>query len=353
VEVYPGHTNDAKTVPDQVAKLRERFGLERLVLVGDRGMLTSTQIEALRHYPGLGWISALRSDSIRGLVADGYLQRSLFDEVNLAEIKSPEFPGERLIACYNPFLAEERHRRRQELLAETEKKLTALAREVARRTKKPMTQAEIALKAGRHIHRWKMAKHFRLTIADGVFAWERQQEAITQEEQLDGIYVIRTSEPKRRLSAADSVRSYQRLAQVERAFRIWKGVDLQVRPIGHRIPPRVRAHVFLCMLAYYVEWHMRQALAPLLFAEEDLEGERQTRDPVAPAKASEATQSKKKTRRTVDGLEVHSFRTLLTELGTRTRNTCAFNTGEHEATFEQLAELTPLQAEAYRLLKLS
>jgi Transposase DDE domain len=215
IEVYAGNTGDPKTVPDQVDKLRERFGLERVVLVGDRGMLTETQLRALRQHPGLGWISALRSQSIRELLADGHLQRSLFDEVNLAEITAPEFPGERLVACYNPLLAEQRRHKRQELLAQTEKKLAALVQEVARRTRNPLSQTTIALKAGRHINRWKMAKHYRLTIAEGVFAWERNQATITQEEQLDGIYVIRTSEPQRRLNAANCVRSYKRLAQVE------------------------------------------------------------------------------------------------------------------------------------------
>jgi len=353
IEVYPGNTADPKTVPDQVDKLRERFGLERVVLVGDRGMLTETQLQALRKHPGLGWISALRSQSISDLLVDGHLQRSLFDEVNLAEITAPEFPGERLIACYNPLLAEQRQRKRQELLAQTEKQLLALTQEVARRTKKPLSQTTIAFKAGRHIHRWKMAKHFLLTIADGVFAWERNQASITQEEQLDGIYVIRTSEPKRRLSAADTVRGYKRLAHVERAFRTMKGIDLLVRPIFHRVEPRVRAHLLLCMLAYYVEWHMRAALAPLLFVDEELDENTAKRDPVAKTEPSDSVKKKKETRRTADGHEVHSFRTLLAELASRCRNTCTITAAEPDATFTQVTECTPLQAEAFRLLKLS
>jgi transposase len=350
IDVYAGNTADPTTVPDQVDKLRQRFGLERVVLAGDRGMLTETQIQHLKEHPGLGWIAALRSQAIRKLVDDGPLQRSLFDDVNLAEIAAPAYPGERLIACYNPLLAEQRCRKRQELLAKTEEKLTALAQEVARRTKKPLTQTEIALKAGPLIKRWKMAKHFQLKIADGVFRWTRREAAITQEEQLDGIYVIRTSEPKNRLSAADSVRSYKRLAQVERAFRSLKGVDLMVRPIYHRVETRVRAHILLCMLAYYVEWHLRRAWASLLFADEELEEDRGQRDPVKPAQCSDSAQAKKKTRRNADGREVHSFRTLLAELATLCRNTCTVKSEEASSSFTQLTDPSPLQAEALRLL---
>ena len=352
VDVYPGNTADPTTVPDQVGKIRGRFGLERIVLVGDRGMLTETQITHLKEHPGLGWISALRSPAIRHLMDDKYLQRSLFDKVNLAEITSPAFPGERLIACYNPLLAEERGRKRQELLAKTEEKLTKLANEVARRTEKPLTQADIGLKAGPLLKRWKMAKHFQLTIADGVFRWQRRKAAITKETQLDGIYVIRTSEPKKRLSAADSVRGYKRLAQVERAFRCFKGVDLMVRPIYHHIEPRVRAHILLCMLAYYVEWHLRKAWTPLLFADEELEEDRGQRDPVDPAKCSKSAKEKKATRANSEGREVHSFRTLLSALSTLCRNTCTINSVEAPSSFKQLTEPNSLQQEALRLLEL-
>jgi transposase len=352
VDVYPGNTGDPKTVPDQVDKLRERFQLQRVVLAGDRGMLTQTQIDHLKAHPGLGWISALRSQDIQALLTDGCLERSLFDEVNLAEITSSDFPEERLIACYNPLLAERRRNKRTALLERTEKELTRLAAAVGRRTKKPLTQTEIALKAGRVVNRWKVAKHFQLTIADGVFRWGRRQEAIAREEQLDGIYVIRTSEPKRRLSSADSVRCYKRLTLVERAFRSLKGIDLMVRPIYHRIEPRVRAHIFLCMLAYYVEWHMRQAWAPLLFADEELEEARDSRDPVDPAESSASAKAKKKSRRNAAGQEVHSFRTLLAELGTRCRNTCQVSAASTEASFEQLTEATPLQSQAMQLLGL-
>jgi transposase len=352
IEVYPGNTADPTTVPDQVEKLRARFGLTRIVLAGDRGMLTSTQIDTLRQYPGLGWISALRSEAIRALIEQGHLQASTFAEVNLAEITSPDFPGERLVACYNALLAEERRRKRNELLQQTEALLTRLAKYVARRTRQPLTRTEIALRAGKRINRYKMAKHFQLTIADGHFTWARREESIRREEQLDGIYVIRTSEPRRRLSAADSVRSYKRLASVEQAFRSLKGVDLMVRPIYHRVEPRVRAHIFLCMLAYYVEWHMRRSWAPLLFEEEELEQARGERDPVAKAQSSEAVGLKKKTRLTESGLEVHSFRTLLADLGSQTRNTCTIVADPTQANFEQVSEATPLQAEAFRLLGL-
>jgi transposase len=352
IDVYPGNTSDPTTVPDQVDKLRQRFGLQRVVLAGDRGMLTDTQIVHLKKHPGLGWISALRSDAIRKLLDAGPLQRSLFDSVNLAEITAPAFPGERLIACYNPVLADERHRKRQLLLAKTEEKLKALAKEVAGRTQKPMSHTEIALKAGRWVNRWKMAKHFQLTIADGAFRWQRRESAISKEEQLDGIYVIRTSEPAQQLTAADTVRSYKRLTQVEQAFRSFKSVDLMVRPIFHRIEPRVRAHLFLCMLAYYVEWHLRRAWAPLLFADETLAEDRTQRDPVKPAKPSATAQAKKHSRKNADGGELHSFRTLLAELGTRCRNTCTVASGETTNTFTQLTHATPIQAEALRLLGL-
>jgi transposase len=321
VDVYAGNTGDPKTVPDQVRKLRDRFGLERVVLVGDRGMLTQTQIDALGSEPGLGWISALRSSSIRKLLDEGPLERSLFDTVNLAEIRSPDFPGERLFACYNPLLAERRQQKRVVLLAKTEEALARLARSVARRRRQPWPREEIGVKAGRVVNRWKMAKHLRLTIADGQLSWRRRAEAIAAEESLDGIYVVRTSEPARRLSAADGVRNYKRLAQVERAFRSWKGLDLMVRPIYHRVEPRVRAHIFLCLLAYYVQWEMRRAWAPLLFADEEVDADREQRDPVAPAEPSESAQQKRKTKRTATGHAAHSFRTLLAELGQQSRVT--------------------------------
>jgi transposase len=352
VEVYPGNTGDPTTVADQVTKLRQRFGLSRVILVGDRGMLTQTQIDTLKEHPELGWISALRSGSIRELMATGDLQRSLFDETNLAEIRSPEFPDERLVACYNPLLADERRRKREELLTATEKELTKLARQVARRTKRPMSQTEIALKAGRIVNRFKMAKHFELSIADGMFTLARNTASIKQESQLDGIYVIRTSEPETELSADDAVRNYKRLAEVEQAFRSLKSIDLLVRPIHHRTKDHVRAHVLVCLLAYYVQWHLKQAWAPLLFEDEQLPVDRATRDPVSPAEPSASAKRKKATHRTADDLPVHSFATLLAELATRCRHTCVPAGGLVEATFIKLTDATPLQTEAFRLLGL-
>jgi transposase len=352
VEVYPGNTGDPTTVVDQVEKLRQRFGLVRVVLVGDRGMLTETQIDKLRQYPGLGWISALRGPAIRELVAAGWLQLSLFDERNLAEVSSPEHPGERLIACFNPLLSEERRRKREDLLRATQKQLDKIAKEVARRKRTPLREAEIALKVGKVLNRFKVAKHFSLTIADGVFGWAQREESIRREGELDGIYVVRTSESSQQCSAQDTVRRYKSLAQVERAFRCLKGLDLRIRPIRHRTADHVRAHIFLCLLAYYVEWHMRKALAPLLFDDEELDGDRTRRDPVAPAQASLSAKRKKVQRRTPDGFEVHSFRTLLQVLGTRCRNLCQIASDPKGVTFQQLTELTPIQARALQLLGL-
>jgi hypothetical protein len=254
VQVYAGNTADPKTVPDQVETLTKRFGLSRVVLVGDRGMLTQTQIDMLKKHPGLGWVSALRSGAIRRLLAEGLLIREDLEAERLAEITSPEFPGERLMACYNPELAEQRRHKRQELLTATQADLEELAASVARRSVPLATAAEIGVRAGKIINQHKMAKHFSLTIRDGSLEWARKGDSIKKEELLDGIYVIRTSEPAERLSAAASVRSYKRLSLVEQAFRCLKGIDLLVRPIRHRTQDRVPAHIFLCVLAYYVEW---------------------------------------------------------------------------------------------------
>ncbi len=351
VQVYPGNTGDPTTVTDQVEKLRERFSLSRVVIVGDRGMLTQAQIHKLKEHPGLGWISSLRSHAIRSLVESGQLQRSLFDQTDLAEIRAPEFPGERLIACFNPLLATERGRKREEMLQATEKALVRLEAEVKRRKKTLLGKAEIGVKAGRVLGRFKMGKHFTLTIADGVFAWARREESIRREADLDGIYVVRTSEPDERLSAQDAVRTYKSLALVERAFRCLKGVDILVRPIWHRTEDHVRAHVFLCMLAYYVEWHMREAWAPLLFQDEELSQQRQQRDPVAPAQPSPSARRKKSTRHSSEGLTLHSFKTLLAELAKRCRNTCRVKT-DPLSRFTTLTDLTPLQTRALHLLGL-
>jgi transposase len=351
VDVYPGNTGDPATVPDQIVKVRDKFALKRVILVGDRGMLTSTQIGYLRQYPGLGWISALRSEAIAELLGKGLLKRQTFADVTLAEITSPDFPDERLVACYNATLAKERTEKRQRLLAATQANLDKLVAEVQRRTKKPLKAADIGLKAGKVIGRHKMAKHFHLEIADGSFKYSRDEAAIKQEEQLDGIYVIRTSEKAEDLQAAECVRTYKGLAVVERAFRCLKGLDLLVRPIRHRVEPRVRAHVLLCMLAYYVEWHMRQALKALLYEDEELEEHRRSRDPVKPAEASKSAQAKKKTHKTAGGLVAHDFRSLMAHLGTRSRVTFQVEAEGSSATFCQLSQPDEIQTEALRLLR--
>jgi len=356
ITVYGGKVGDPKTVPDQVEKLRGRFELKRVILVGDRGMLTKTQLENLKKYPGLGWISALRSPSIQKLVHGdgvngGALQLSIFDKQNLAEITSPDFPGERLVACHNPLLAQERARTREDLLECTEKLLSKLAAGFARR-KKPVEDAKVGAKVGQQINRYKVAKHFEWSVSEGVLTWHRREDSIRREAELDGLYVIRTNEPVERLSADDAVRGYKGLSQVERAFRCMKGIDLRARPVFLRTEDHVRAHFLLCMLAYYVEWHMRRALAPILFEDVDVVSARRTRDPVAPAAPSESVKAKKRTRVTADEehLAVHSFETLLADLATQARVTYRVAGGPPEAVFDQLCPPTPLQARAFRLL---
>ena len=292
VDVYPGNTGDPTTVADQVAHLQTEFGIARVVLVGDRGLLTDAQLRTLRTHPGIGWISALRGPAIRDLIESGTLQLSLFDQQHLAEITTPAYPGERLMACFNPLLADERRRKREELLVATERALTRLATAAARRTKRPFDDATLGIKVGRVINHYKMAKHVTVTIAKGRLQWTRNTAEIQREMQLDGIYVIRTSEGADRLTAADAVRQYKGLAQVERAFRCLKGIDVRVRPIYHRTDEHLRAHIFLCLLAYYVEWHLRRVWAPLLFEDETLPRDRQTRDPVAPTQPSAAVRQK-------------------------------------------------------------
>jgi len=351
MDVFPGNTGDPRAVVAQVERLQEEFGLRRVVLVGDRGLLTATQVEVLRDHPGLGWISALRSHAIRDLVDSGALQRSLFDETNLAEITSPEYPGERLVACFNPFLAEERHRKRQELLEATERELRRLAGAVARRTRKQMTAAEIGVKVGQVINRHKMGKHFEVEIGAGALSWRRRTTAIEAEATLDGIYVVRTSEPAETLGSGDVVRAYKSLAEVELAFRCLKGIDLKVRPIFLRVEDHVRAHLFLCMLAYYVEWHMRQAWAPLLYEDEARRLDRARRDPVAPAIPTPTARHKKSTHEGPDGFDLHSFRTLLHELATLCRNRCRLMSDPTSPTFERLTDPTALQTKAFGLLQ--
>ena len=350
VDVYPGGTGDPKTLADQVLKLRQRFGLNRIVLVGDRGMITQTQIEYLEKFPGLGWISALRSASIRQLLEKGYLSISLFDTQNIAEICWPKYPNERFIACFNPLLAEERSRKRKELLEATEAGLRKIKSEVNRRTKQPLKESEIGIKVGKVINRFKVAKHFDLTIEDNKLEWMRLEGKIQQEEELDGIYIIRTSEPEESISAGDTVRQYKNLSRIEHIYRTVKGLDILIRPIRHRTEEHVRAHIFLCMLAYNVEWHMRKALAPLLFEDEEVDSLRKTRDPVAKAEPSESAKRKKATRVTVDGFPVHSFRTLLLALGKRCKNRCRLKAGGPETTFVRLTEVDALQRRAFELL---
>ena len=356
VSVYAGNTGDPSTVADQIKQLREKFGLQRVVMVGDRGMLTQPQIDKLKQLPGLGWITALTSTAIRELVEQGALQLSLLDQKNLAEITAPDYPGERLMVCHNPVLEEQRRRKREALLQATEKSLEKIRKEVARRKKKPCTAAEIGVKVGKVLGRYKMGKHFACTISENHFAWSRCAESITQEEKLDGIYVLRTSEPEERLSAEDTVRSYKSLAEVERAFRCLKGIDLLVRPIRHRTEDRVPAHIFLCLLAYYVEWHLRRAWAPLLFEDEERWEERKRRDPILPAKPSESAQRKKRSQETADGLPVHSFETLMEDLASRARVTYALKPQKAAENtnlkFQQVPEPTSVQARAYELIRM-
>lgn len=351
LEVYPGNTNDATTVPDRVKNIQEQYALKKVVLVGDRGMLTETQIQHLKKHPGLGWISALRSPDIRELLDKGFLLKSQFEHKSLAEISSPDFPGERLVACYNEALAMERKRKRISLIEATEEELAQIKRDVERRTKEILDKHEIGLRIGKVINRHKVGKHFELHIDVGAFSWTRRQEKIQREEDLDGIYIIRTDQPADCLSAEDVVRRYKDLSQVERVFRTCKGMDIRIRPIRHRTENHVKAHLFLCLLAYYVEWHMRKALAPILFHDEELDSARKTRDPVAKAGASDSAKQKKHSTQTPDGLPVHSFDTLMTVLGTQCRNLCSQKQISESLTFELTTEPTELQRRAFGLLK--
>ena len=321
IEVFEGNTGDPATLAAQVDKLKGRFDLARVVLVGDRGMITQARIEADIKPAGLDWITALRAPQIRALLDAGAFQLSLFDERDLASITADDYPGERLIVCRNPDLAVARRRKREDLLAATERDL-AVIQNAVRRARKPLHgKAAIGLKVGAVIGKYKMAKHFELTITDTDFSFARKQDAIDAEARLDGIYVVRTSLAAKALDDDASVRAYKSLAQVERAIRSIKTVDLQIRPIFHWAAPRVRAHVLLCMLAYHVEWHMRQRLAPMLYDETDHEAAAAMRASiVAKAERSDAAKRKQTTGRTDDGLPVHSFHSLLADLATFTRN---------------------------------
>jgi hypothetical protein len=351
VEVFDGNTGDPKTVASQVKKLRERFALQRVVLVGDRGMITSARIrEDLPSSHGIDWISALRANQIHKLARDGKLQMSLFDQTDLVEIAHPAFPGERLVACYNPLLAEERARKRPDLLAATEKQLEKIAA-ATRRPKRPLRgKHNIGIRAGKVLNRYKMGKHFQLRIEEDSFHYERKKANIESEQSLDGIYVIRTSVKPEALSSQQVVESYKSLSGVERAFRSLKTVDLHVRPIHHRLPDRVRAHILLCMLAYYVEWHMRQLLAPLLFDDHDKPQAQAARTSiVAPAKRSPAAERKALTKLTDDGLKAHSFQTLLGDLATIVRNRVQPK-DQTTSAFDMITTPTIIQQKALDLL---
>jgi transposase len=351
VEVFEGNTGDPKTVASQVSKLRQRFHLKQIVLVGDRGMLTSARIrEDLQPEQGVQWISALKSIQIQQLVQGGALQLSLFDQRDLAEIQHASYPGERLIACRNPLLAEQRSRKRKELLEATEKQLKKIV-EATQRNKKPLRgRKEIGLAVGKVLGRYKMGKHFGLSIEEDGFRCERKQASIEREAALDGIYVIRTSVPAETLSSQKVVGSYKKLSEVERAFRSVKSVDLKIRPIYHHLADRVRAHVFLCMLSYYVEWHMRRALAPMLFDDDDPQAAEAARQStVSPAERSPKAKSKDASKRTEDGMPVHSFQTMLKDLATLTRNEVRVG----EQTLQMVATPTPVQQRALQLLQIS
>jgi hypothetical protein len=345
VEAFPGNTADPATVETQIDKLRVRFDLTDIVLVGDRGMLTSARIERLRETGGIGWVSCLRAPAIRGLVEAGDLQLSLFDERNLAEITSPQFPGERLVVCRNPALALERARKREALLAATEAALAKVAAAVE--AGRLRSAAAIGLRAGRVVNAKKVAKHFALDIAEGHFASRRRTDTIAAEAALDGLYVVRTSVTAERLDAPAVVETYKRLAAVERDFRALKGDDLAVRPIFQWREDRVRAHLFLCFLAAYVRWHLEAAWAPLLFRDEAPPART---DPVAPPERSDVARAKERDKRTPDGLRVGSFPSLMAELATLARNRVIPAGLGEEAAFDKLTEPTPLQARAFELI---
>ena len=353
VEVFEGHVGDPATLASQVRKIRQRFGLRRVVLVGDRGMITEARIrEDLQGIEGLDWITALRAPAIRKLVAEGSLQPSLFDQRDLAEITSPMYPNQRLVVCRNPLLAEERRRKRQELLAATEKQLAKIAAAVGRQRSALRGADKIGLRVGKVLDRFKVGKHFRIEITDTLFAYERDERKIAAEAALDGFYVVRSSLPKGAMEPAQLVGAYKGLSKVERAFRRLKTVDLHLRPIHHHLPDRVRAHVLLCMLAYYVEWHMRQAWAPILFDDDDQPAAAALREsPVAPAKRSPRAERKAAQKRTQQEEPVHSFQTLLADLATIAKNRIQANLPGAEP-FEKITRPTALQQRALSLLGL-
>ena len=349
VSVHEGNIADSQTLMPQIKRLREDFGLDHLVMVGDRGMIASAAIEALRETEGIAWITALKSASIRVLIEQGQLQLGLFDERNLLELSSPDYPGERLVACRNPELARLRAHKREELLRATERNLAKIKARVDAR--KLAGRDKIGLRVGKLINQYKVAKHFELTIGDNAFSFARKHERIAAEAALDGIYIIRTSVSAAQMDSAQCVRNYKSLANVERAFRSLKTVDLKVRPIHHRSADRVRAHIFLCMLAYYVEWHMREAWRALMFADLDQQA-KAVRDPVAPARRSKAALAKVASHTLDDGTPAHSFSTLLAELATIVRNTCRMpKAAPATPTFEVLTTPNAKQQRAFDLIE--
>jgi transposase len=349
VSVHEGNTADSQTFLPEVQRLRTEFGIERMVMVGDRGMIAQKAIDAMRDTDGIGWITALKSVSIRALIEQGQLQLGLFDERNLLELSSPDYPGERLVACRNPELAKLRAHKREELLCATEKNLEKIKTRVV--AGKLTGQDKIGVRVGQVNNQYKVAKHFALTIGETAFSYQRKHDSIAAEAALDGLYLIRTSVSATQMDAAECVRNYKALANVERAFRTLKTIDLKVRPIHHRTADRVRAHIFLCMLAYYVEWHMREAWRELLFADTEQQA-KATRDPVAPAKRSKAALAKAARHTLDDGTPAHSFRTLLEELGTVVRNTCRTRGSSDDAPrFEIVTTTNPKQARATKLLQ--
>jgi hypothetical protein len=350
IEVFEGNTADPDTVADQIAKLKTRFALDHVVLVGDRGMITQARIDEDLRPAGLDWITALRAPALQGLVGGGTLQMSLFDERDMAAITSPDFPGERLIVCRNPDLARERARKREDLLAATERDLAKVVAATTRKTKPLRGAAQIGLAVGAVRDKHKMAKHFELTIAETHFGYRRKTRQIAEEAALDGLYAVRTSLPKATLADAATVRAYKSLAMVERAFRCLKTVDLHVRPIHHWLEDRVRAHVFLCMLAYYVEWNLRAKLAPMLYDDDDKATAEALRDsPVAKAQRSPSALAKSATGRAADGVPVHSFQSLMADLATLARNTIVTAIAP-DRPFIILTRPTPIQQKAFDLL---
>jgi len=349
ISVHEGNTSDSKTFLPEVQRLRTDFGIERMVMVGDRGMISQKAIDEMRTTDGVGWITALKSVSIRALIEQGQFQLGLFDERNLLELSSPDYPGERLMACRNPQLAKLRAHKREDLLCATEATLAKIKARVD--AAKLAGQDAIGVSVGRAVNQYKVAKHFELEIGEATFAFRRKADSIAAEAALDGLYIIRTSVPADEMAAADCVRNYKSLANVERAFRSLKTVDLKVRPIHHRLAERVRSHIFLCMLAYYVEWHMREAWRELMFADPD-QAVKATRDPVAPAVRSEGALDKAARHTLDDDSPAHSFATLMAELACVVRNTCrAPQTAERAPTFDILTTPNPKQQRALQLLR--